>query len=53
MLGGSAIFYEEQIWDFREGRKGGNEGGTERKRERERTCVEKLTDVCFSGRRVL
>ena len=53
MLGGSAISYEEQICDFREGRKGGNEGGKEHEREGERTCVEKLTDVCFSGRRVL
>ena len=35
MLGGSAIFYEEQIWDFREGRKGMRKGKNARGKERE------------------
>lgn len=35
MLGGSAIFYEEQIWDFKEEREGMREGKSARGRERE------------------
>ena len=35
------------------GKEKGNEERKERERERERTCVGKLTDVSFSGRRGL
>ena len=34
MLGGSAIFYEEQIWDFKEEREGMREGKSARGREK-------------------